>query len=255
MFFYGQRGLGIGLGNNDNRPANRKQVVEPARDRYAGDVLAIGNQPDVRGQQKRFEIFVLDALDQSDVWKICFGLQLLQPIETYSPARKQEMNIRIIPQQSCGLKHDHGIVGKTEVAGKADHEACGVQATITVIGLNRPNCRSQRGPIRNEPDFFARYSPVAQKHLFGVAANGDDGIQRAKHQRICGADCVGHNRFGLQETGHYQDVGKKIMHDQRRSCAFQFGGGDNRIRQHKGGGNRERDVAALQFHQQRQKCP
>ena len=75
VFFYGQRGLGIGLGNNDNRPANRKQVVEPARDRYAGDVLAIGNQPDVRGQQKRFEIFVLDALDQSDVRKICFGLQ------------------------------------------------------------------------------------------------------------------------------------------------------------------------------------
>ena len=38
-----------GLGNHDHWPVDCKQIVEPAEYRYASDVLAIGNDPDVRG--------------------------------------------------------------------------------------------------------------------------------------------------------------------------------------------------------------
>ena len=48
-----QRRLGIGLGNQDHRTADRQQIVEPAWHRNAGDVPAVGNDPDVRRRKKR----------------------------------------------------------------------------------------------------------------------------------------------------------------------------------------------------------
>src|ERR1700737_3323967 len=101
------------------------------------------------------------------------------------------MNIRIALYQLCGLKHADGIVGKTQIAGKAYHKPGATQATIAVIDLNRPNSRFQRGPIRNKPDLVARYSAVTQEKSFRVTPDDDDGIQRAKHQRVCSTDCFG----------------------------------------------------------------
>ena len=119
----GQRGLGVRLGNDQDGPPHREQIVEPARHRNARDVPAIGNEPEIRGRKKRFEIFVRNAIDQGDIGKSGLRLHFLQPIEADTPAREQEMNTRIIPQQSRRLKHDDGIMGEPEIAGQADNEA------------------------------------------------------------------------------------------------------------------------------------
>src|SRR6185437_391321 len=43
--------------------ADRQQVVEPAGHRYAGDIPAVGNDPDIGGGKKRLQLFILDAID------------------------------------------------------------------------------------------------------------------------------------------------------------------------------------------------
>ena len=111
-----QRRLGVGFGNQDHRAADRQQIVEPAGHRYAGDVPAVGNDPDIGGGKKRLQLFVLDAIDQGDVRKLCLGLHRLQLVEANSPARQQEVDILVVPQQARGLEHDDGIVGKAEIA-------------------------------------------------------------------------------------------------------------------------------------------
>jgi hypothetical protein len=37
-------------------------------------------------------------------------------------------------------------VGKTEIAGQADHKVGGMRVAIAVIGPDRPDARGQRGP-------------------------------------------------------------------------------------------------------------
>ena len=111
-----QRRLGVGFGNQDHRPADRQQIVEPAGHRYAGDVPAVGNDPDIGGGKKRLQLFILDAIDQGDVRKLCLGLHRLQLVEANSPTREQEVDIRVVPQQARRLEHDDGIMGKAEIA-------------------------------------------------------------------------------------------------------------------------------------------
>jgi len=43
-------------------------------------------------------------------------LHLAQLIESDSPARKQEVNILVVPQQARRLEDDDGIVRKAEIA-------------------------------------------------------------------------------------------------------------------------------------------
>ena len=112
-----------GFGNQDHRSADRQQIVEPARHRYARDVLAVGNDPDIGGRKKRLQLVVLDAVDQRDVRKLRLGLHLAQLIEPDPPARQQEVNIPVVAQQPRRLEYDDGIMGKAEIAGQTDDEA------------------------------------------------------------------------------------------------------------------------------------
>ena len=250
-----QRRLGIGFGNQNHRTADRQQIVEPAGHRYAGDVLAVGNDPDVRGRKKRLQLVVLDAIDQRDVRKLCLGLHLPQLIEPDPPARQQEVNIPVVAQQPRRLEDDDGIVGKAEIAGQTDDEAGGKRTAIRIIGIDRANAARQRRPVRNEADLVACHSAIAQQQFFGVAADDDDGVERAKHQRVQAAHRLRRQRLRLQQARHDEDVGIEIVHDQHRPRALQFRGGGKRIGQHEGCGHGERDVAAAQFHQQRCEHP
>ena len=45
-----------GSETRDDGPADREQIIEPARHRYACDILAIGNEPDIGGGKKLLEI-------------------------------------------------------------------------------------------------------------------------------------------------------------------------------------------------------
>ena len=123
---------------------------------------------------------------------------------------------------------------------------------IGIIRLDRPHARSQRCPIRNEADLVARYALVAQQKRLGVAADDDDRIQRAKHQRIRATyHLVPESMTARSRPAMHQHFGIKIVHDQHRSCALQSGRGGNRIGQRKRRGDGKHHVAALQFAQQR----
>ena len=250
-----QRRFGVGFGYQDHRPADRQQIVEPARNRYARDVLAVRNDPDVGSRKQRFELFVVDAVDQRDVRKPGFGLHLAQLIEPDPPARQQEVNILVVAQQPRRLEYDDGIMGKTEVAGQTGDEACGKRTAIRIIGRDRANAGRKRRPVRDEADLVAGHSAIAQQQLFSVAADDHDGVERAKHQRVQATHRFRQHRLRLQHAGHDENVGIEIVHDQHRLRALQFRGGGKRIRQHEGRGNGQRHVAAPQPHQQRGEHP
>ena len=247
--------FGIGLRHQDDRPADRQQIVEPAGHRHAGEISAIGNEPDIRRGKKRLETFLRHALDQRHIGQTGVRLQLLEPIEADPPPRQQEMDFRIVLQQLRCAKHDIGIVGKTQIAGKADLEAGGMQAAVRIVGFDRPYARLQHGPIRNEADLVARCSPVAQQQRLGIAPDDDDGIERAKHQRVGATHRPGEDRRRPQQARHDQDVGEEVVHDQHRPGALQPRCGGHRVRQHEGGGNGEHDVVASQPREQRRKHP
>ena len=83
----------------DHGPADRQQIVEPARHRYAGDILAIGDEPDIGGGKEPLR----DLRPATRSTSVTFGkprlrLQLLQPLEADAPARQQEMNVRLVAQ-------------------------------------------------------------------------------------------------------------------------------------------------------------
>ena len=162
------------------------------------------------------------------------------------------MDLRLIPQQSGRLEHDRGIVGKAEIAGETDNEASGLRVAVGIIGRDRSHSRRQRRPIRDEAELVARHAGVTQKQSLGIAADGDDGIEGAKRQRVEGAYRLGRNRPWLEETGHHQHVRKQVVHDQRRAGALEFGGGDHRIRQHERRRHGERHIATLQSPCERQ---
>ena len=70
----------LGFRKQQHRPADRQQIVEPARHRDAGKVLAVGNEPDIGRGQKLFEVLLRHPLDQCHVRQIGIGLQVLKSI-------------------------------------------------------------------------------------------------------------------------------------------------------------------------------
>ncbi|GCC46872.1 hypothetical protein chiPu_0030751, partial [Chiloscyllium punctatum] len=178
----GQGRLGLGFGDQDDRPAGREQIIEPARDRYTGDVLAIGNEPGVRAGEQRIQLAVRDAVDQRDVGQLRCSLHVLQPRESHAPPREQEMDIALLAQQPRGLEDDIRVVGETQIAGQANDEAGGNGLAKRIVGADGTIARGERGPIRDEADLGRRHSAIAQQQLLGVAADDDDRVQGTEHQ-------------------------------------------------------------------------
>lgn len=73
VFLYRKRGFGVPPRDEND---DCKQIVEPARHWHTGDVLAVGNEPAIRGRKKCLEIFVSHAVDQRDICKIGLGIAL-----------------------------------------------------------------------------------------------------------------------------------------------------------------------------------
>src|SRR5450755_1456791 len=98
---------------NDNGPSDREQIVNPARDGYAGIVLSVRNDPEVSGRQKTLQFRFRDTLDQRDVVQGRGRMALLQFRPADAFAGKQKVDVGLVFQYSRGLEDGFGIVGKT----------------------------------------------------------------------------------------------------------------------------------------------
>src|SRR5262245_15997380 len=146
----------MGFSSNDNRSTDGHQIINTARDRYAGDASPIRDHPYIGGGQELDKLLLRHGTHYSDIVELFAGCQFVQLVPAYAPSGKKEVNVLFRLQQFGSLEHRRRRVGEAKVARQANDELRIQPRAELVPRIDLSVSNREQHPVGNELDLVRR---------------------------------------------------------------------------------------------------